>query len=120
MHSAPEHSRWTNHHLVRKPLETWGSKGAACRHGRARTAAVAGVHVDAQDERVALRRARVAGQHVLERGQKLVAVQWYHAVVVVRCRPRPNGLSRAQNAQSRLCARLGAPVATAMTVLCRL
>ena len=118
MHSAPRHSHWIM--LWRKPLETWGSEGAACRHGRARTAAVAGVHVDAQDERVALRRAGVAGQRVLQRGQELVAVQGHHAVVVVCCRPRPAALNRARNAQSRLGARLGAPVATAVAVLCRL
>ena len=50
-----------------------------------RTAAVPGVDIDAQDERVALRRAGVPRQRVLQRGQELVAVQRYHPVVVVRC-----------------------------------
>ena len=47
---------------------------------------MAGIGVHAQEQRVALRRARVRRQRVLQRGQKLVAVQRHHAVVVVRCR----------------------------------
>ena len=47
-----------------------------------RTSAVGGAALDAQDERVALRRARVPAQHVLQHRDELVAVAGHHARVV--------------------------------------
>ena len=75
--------------------------------GKLRTRAVPGVVRDAQDERVALRRVRVAGQHVLQRRDELVAVARHHRVVVVRCRgPRRAHLtpsSKSQGLVNSLC-----------------
>ena len=48
----------------------------------ARTSAVGGTALYAQDERVALRRARVPGQHVLQHRDELVAMAGHHARVV--------------------------------------
>ena len=58
------------------------SKGLAA---QALTAAVAGVVVDAQQQRVALGRAGVGRQGVLQRGNHLVAVQRHHPVIMVGC-----------------------------------
>ncbi len=59
-------------------------------HGKRRrgiTCAVAGADLDARQQRIALRRVGAPGQHVLQRGRQLVAVQGHNPVVVVACVP---------------------------------
>ncbi len=66
-------------------MATQGLTRAAPSPSLRRTCAVASVVLDAQDERVALRRAGVPRQRVLQRRDELVAVAGHHAVIVVGC-----------------------------------
>ena len=50
-----------------------------------RTSAVACLAVHPDQQRVALGRVWIAGQHMLQRRNELVAVEGHHAVIMVRC-----------------------------------
>ena len=63
--------------------------GTVASGARGRTCTMAGANLDTRQQRVALRRIGAPGQHVLQRGRQLVAVQGHDPVVVVACVPHP-------------------------------